>query len=336
VKGTIVFLVLIAAAAGAIAWYLGYFPNHVNDLTLVSIEPIHPDDSRNNLRLRFSSRQNLRTLVDRSGSFGAFADVSFCPWRPNPYLSTARVKHHGLDLGTNPGEICWHKHWPELQRCRSVNDFVKADRADGRFLYEIDFGYSEQWLTYKDTFGGTTWRRFPLPSHLHDVCVNIHGYDDPPGFQGNIIVIPKAALEKALHGSTPQPLDQKKWSDDPSQLDCSPRSFRSGQKLALKFGVDHGTELAIHRLIDNTWWILISSDAPAADNSLMTERAFSETRGFSLPSDATGFRWWTADSPQQRIFAKSGDYVVYVVPPGAENIETDKPGFGCLIHYAAN
>jgi hypothetical protein len=178
-------LIAVGGALWALAWFVGYSPIRVDDLTFVSLEAFHADRERANLHLRFRSDHNLRKLVEDAGAYGAWASISLCPFHENPSVWIARVVHNGIDLGAAP--------------MPGTDDDTPAVRAEVTsastmhrpFSYDVYFGYFEQWLSYKNL--GTTSRRIPLPRSPQDLCVRIHGDGGPPGLQSNVVVIPKAA-----------------------------------------------------------------------------------------------------------------------------------------------
>ncbi|HEY2445771.1 MAG TPA: hypothetical protein VGI20_08550 [Rhizomicrobium sp.] len=330
------FLVVVAVAAWAWdgAWVLGYLPTRVNDLTFVSLDPFHAKDGRDSLHLRFRSDQNLRTLTEQSGAFGAYAKLSLCPFRDNPWVSVARVGHNGVDLSTRPTRSCaWHRG--KFAGCKTMDDspqvraeIASVDKLRGPFVYDIAFTYYSQWLTYKSF--GITQRRIPLPPVPQDLCVKIHGDGGPPGLQSNVFVIPKANLLRALGGSKVPPLAPATWYSDPYRLNCETRARTLGQSVLLALGPNHGSELAVHRLSDDVWFALVTDSPPSDMHSVMTPREYAEVRRLKLPADVTGYQWWSNEGGQKRIFTVAGDYVVY----SSDNIESSSPGLGCSINFS--
>jgi hypothetical protein len=326
-----VVLVSVVGVACGTAWSLGWLPTRVDDLQFVSVEPFHADGERDNLHLRFRANENLRRLTEHSGAFGAYANISLCPFHANPWVSVGRVKHNGVDLDTKPTRVCtWNKG--KYAGCETQNDTpdvrketASVDTAQGPFIYDVYFTYYEQWLTY--TNGGTTQRRIPLPSEPQDLCVRVHGDGSPPGLQSNVFVIPKAELVRALGASKIPPLAPTAWNSDPNRLRCEPSTSTLGQNLTLKLGPKHGSELAVHRLSDDTWFVVVTGSPPSDMHSLMTPREYASTTQLVLPPHVTGYKWWASDSGQQQIFTSAGDYDIY----SSDNIESNTPGLGCSI-----
>ena len=326
--GVIIALITVAAIGAGTAWWRGYFPTRVDDLTFVSLERFHADGERDNLHLRFRSDHNLRRLTERSGAFGAYANISLCPFHDNPSVGIGRVRHNGVDLDTKPGRACeWHGGI--FAGCRTYDDTpeVRAEAAStvqGPFFYDVYFTYYEQWVTYKNL--GTTQRRIPLPSAPQDLCVKIYGDGGPPGLQSNEFVIPKSALARAL-GDTPiPPVTPTVWRSDPQQLSCEPHIRKLGEPVHLSLGPEHGGELAIHRLSDDAWFMLVTSSPPVELHPLTTPREYSKATQLELPANVKGYKWWSADGHLEQVFSLAGGYVIY-----SSELESDQPGLGCLV-----
>jgi hypothetical protein len=203
--------VVIAAGCWAYAWFFGYLPNHVEDLTLVSIEPFNSPATPENLQLRFRSNINLRKFSEDSGAFGAYANFSLCPFHTNPWVGIGRVEHNGIDLDTKPIRTCeWH--YGKFAGCSTSYDTpqVRAELANrnqtGLLIYSVSFVYDGQQMeNYQDKFGGLSARKVPLPGGPQDLCVRIHGDGGPPGYVSNEFRIPKAALVQAIKAATMPP-----------------------------------------------------------------------------------------------------------------------------------
>jgi hypothetical protein len=143
---------------------------------------------------------DLRRFAWRSGGTGAYAIISLCPFRRNPMVSIGRVQHNGIDLATEPGQVC---EWDRgvSKGCRMVND-SPAERAEagtplhgGRYIYEIPFVYDDsQMEDYTDKFGGRTARFIPLPPD-RDYCMRIDE-GGIPGWTTNAVRIPKEAIAR--------------------------------------------------------------------------------------------------------------------------------------------
>jgi hypothetical protein len=205
----------IAIALGLGCWayarLFGYLPNHIDDLTFVSIEPFNSPNTPANLQLRFRSNLNLRKFAEDSGDFGASADLSLCPFRRNPIVGMGGVTHNGIYLDAKP---TWGCEWryDKIAGC-SWSDNTPGVRAEiagrnqkGPFIYGVPFVYNgKQMETYQMTSGGFTARFIPMPKGPEDVCVQIHGNEGSPGFISNEFHIPKAALALAIEGATMPP-----------------------------------------------------------------------------------------------------------------------------------
>jgi hypothetical protein len=214
-RGKLIFAaVLITLTVGATwiyAWFFGYLPNHVDDLTFVSLEPFNSPDSPQNLELHFRSNSNLRKFSEDSGAFGAYVYFSLCPFHTNPWVSIGRAEHNGVELGTKPTRSCvWH--FGKFAGCSMLDDTprVHAEIANrnqrGPFIYSVNFVYAgDQVQNYRERFGGQTARRIPLPGGPQDLCVKIHSDGGPPGFISNEFRIPKSALVQALKTATMPP-----------------------------------------------------------------------------------------------------------------------------------
>jgi hypothetical protein len=313
--GIIIALVAVGCMVWGAAWWRGYLPIRVDDLAFVSLESFHSESDRDNLHLRFRSNQNLRSLVNRSGAYGAWAVVSLCPFHKNPTVSLGRVGHNDVDLGTTPTHSC---AWKEgvFAGCSTAYDTpqVHAEIASegdttGPFFYDVYFGYFDQMLEYKSY--GTASRFIPLPKEPQDLCVQVHGDGGPPGLVSNVFVIPKVALVRALGGFTPSPLTPQTWKSEPQRFACEPRERQLGQPILLQLGPDHGSELYVHRLADDTWFLLLSISRPDEMRGTMTPREYDEAKHMQLPADTNGYEWWSANGHLEKVFTKPGPYPLF-------------------------
>ena len=204
-------VVLLAGGFWGYAWYFGFLPNHVDDLTFVSVEPFNSPDTPSNLQLRFRSNVNLRKYSEISGTFGAYAHFSLCPFHANPWVSIGRVQHNDIDLSTKPGRSCeWH--YRKFVGCSTFDNTpqVRAElesrSQNGPFIYNVNFIYDgRQMESYQDKYGGWSSRKIALPGGPQDICVRVDGDGGPPGFVSNEFRIPKAALVRAINAATMPP-----------------------------------------------------------------------------------------------------------------------------------
>jgi hypothetical protein len=201
-KFVLVFVVCIplATLGYGIAWYLGYLPTRVDDLTYVSVGPFYGNRANNidQYVVRFRSSENLRKAT---GGQGIFATFSLCPFRDNPSVSVSRVTHNNIDLGTMPTQICQYFQGKPNTNCRMVDDTpeVHAELASinqkGPFIYEAYFSYNELCENIDHKICART---MSLPHPPVDLCVQLGGTFGPPGFTSNVIRIPKEDLTRAL------------------------------------------------------------------------------------------------------------------------------------------
>jgi hypothetical protein len=76
--------------------------------------------------------------------------------------------------------------------------------------------------------------------------------------------------------------------------------------------------------------VLITSSAPTDMQALMTPREYAEARQLNLKPDVTGYKWWSLDGKQQRVFTGTGKYVIY----SSSYIESKDPALGCSITFS--
>lgn len=331
-KWTACFLPILAIALSGCAILGG----RVDDLAFVSIEP-HPLNGRlSNLRVRFSSNQNLRHLSKRYETDGAYATISLCPFHDDPSIGIGRVLHNGVDIEARPTRIC---EWDEgkFAGCGMANDTpdVRAEVATenemhGPFIYEADFAYSEQWRAMRMRDGGSYSSPFPLPQVPEDLCVQVDGPSMFGSLRSNAFVIPKSELVHALETARAQPLGAPTWVSDPSQMKCETRADKKGERVVLSFGGYHGGTLVVHRLADDAWFALVADDEPNDMRHFMSVADYSSASRLELPPDLTGYRWSPVESGQQKVFTRPGDYVFY----SSDLLEEANYNFGCRVSFA--
>jgi len=225
------FLGILGYGAG---YWLGYFPNRIRDITFDSIKPIDRHDFNDvpnrfaydlvrlhMLHLRFASNSNLRKVAEDSGSFGAWVNVSRCPFDHDLQISIARVLHNGIDLDTKPVRSCvWTREG--FQRCDTLDDtpqvraeMLSTKNTKGPFFYDAYLTYYDQQRFDPSKHTSVS---FPLPKTLGDLCFQVHGDGGAPGFLSNVARVPVAALTPALAELTKEMAVPKSdlWQPDPS------------------------------------------------------------------------------------------------------------------------
>jgi len=325
VKWTVCLVSLFAIALSGCA----IFGGRVDDLAFVSIEP-HPLHGRlSDLRLKFSSNQNLRVLSQRYETDGAYADISLCPYRSDPSVGTARVLHNDIDLDARPMRVCiggqcaLQDDTPEMRA-----EVAGEHNTHGPFIYEADFAYSRQWKAVHMEDGGWFLDPMPLPSTPQDLCVQITGPSMFGGLRSNEFVIPKDELVRALKSQRTQPLGST-WIDDPGRLKCEASVDKDGPHVVLSLASYFGDALVVHRLADDAWFALITSDGPADMRDFMQSWEYSRASRVELPPDLTGYRWSPTESGQQKVFARAGDYIFY-----SSGHFVGTPDLGCRVSLA--
>ena len=297
------------------------FGGRVSDLAFVSVEPFPLHGKLSNLRLRFSSNEDLRAVSERYETDGAYATVSLCPFHADPSIGVGRVLHNGIDIGARPAG--------DVNDASDMGAQVAAeDNAHGPFIYEADFSYYEQWRVIRMTNGGSYSNQFPLPSTPQDLCVQVYGPSMFRGVQSNVFVVPKEELEYALETARAQPLGPATWKSDPGQLKCETRDDKQGQRVVLSLGPYHGETLTVHRLADGAWFALIAFDEPMGMRAVMPILDYFKASRLELPPDVMGYRWSPAEGGRQKIFTHAGDYVFY---SSTDAFEGHSPDFGCRI-----
>ena len=118
------------------------------------------------------------------------------------------------------------------------------------------------------------------------------------------------------------------WLEDSRVLACSLDASSDSNALVLSLGPDHGRELAIRRVADNTWYFLVVGLAPKDVPQLMTPEAFSQALRVEVPT-AFKSRAWTEGSALEPVVGLPGTYEVYV----SDNLESEIGGHTCTFQH---
>ena len=119
------------------------------------------------------------------------------------------------------------------------------------------------------------------------------------------------------------------WLDDSRVLSCSIETLSGADHLVLDLEPEHGRELAIRRVEDNTWFFLIVDLAPKDVPQLMTPEQFSGATRVELPASFKS-RAWAVTSTLESVLGLPGTYEAYV----SENLESEAGGHVCTFKYA--
>jgi len=117
------------------------------------------------------------------------------------------------------------------------------------------------------------------------------------------------------------------WSENPGVLGCTPGVLRASQSLVLSLAPGHGSELAIRRVSDDTWYFLVVHAPPDGAPQLMTPDAFARADRVEVPASRHGRA--SVDTPLAPIFSTPGPYEAYV----SETLESDAGGHVCRFEY---
>lgn len=114
------------------------------------------------------------------------------------------------------------------------------------------------------------------------------------------------------------------WLESDKMVSCIPSELNLGESLQVKFGEQHGKELAVYRHEDNLWFFLVVGSPPSEMISLMSALEFEGVNAIEITPVTTGYRW-DSKGGNEAIFSKSGKYTLYV---GA-NLESEDGGYKC-------
>ena len=120
----------------------------------------------------------------------------------------------------------------------------------------------------------------------------------------------------------------EQWHHDPNVLACSPTTLSPGQALILTLGRNHGSELAIRRLRDDHWFLLVVGSPPPGHLQLMTPTEFEAANSVEIKSDTVATAWATTAKPEL-VFSEPGEYEIIV----SQNLESEIGGHVCRITF---
>ncbi|NYZ63432.1 hypothetical protein [Luteimonas deserti] len=136
-----------------------------------------------------------------------------------------------------------------------------------------------------------------------------------------VVLISGQAVERDEHPSTV-------WGEEKSVVSCSPATLSASGKLVLSLAPDHGRELAVRRVSDNTWYFLVVGLPPTGVPQLMTPEDFAIAKRVEVPATFET-RAWGAWAPLERVFNRPGAYEAYV----SNNLESEDGGYRCSFYY---
>ncbi|CAN7562960.1 hypothetical protein LJR143_003924 [Pseudoxanthomonas sp. LjRoot143] len=117
------------------------------------------------------------------------------------------------------------------------------------------------------------------------------------------------------------------WLSNSNVLACSPNTLRAPHPLILTLGPGHGSELAIRRVSDNTWYFLVGHMPPDGEPQLTTPEKLALANSIEVPTSFRG-RASEADALAP-IFNRSGAYEAYL----SDNLESEEGGYVCSFNY---
>jgi len=116
------------------------------------------------------------------------------------------------------------------------------------------------------------------------------------------------------------------WFTDSRVLACTPASLSSSGTLVLTLGHRHGSELAIRRVSDNTWYFLVVGLPSLDEPQLMTHEQFAVARRVEIPAT---FKARASGGPLESVLNRPGQYEAYV----SDILESEVGGHVCRFNY---
>lgn len=200
---------LIAVTAGYVfvaRWMISMLaPYRVNGLVYVAVARDQKHPSPVAFDVTFRSPLNLRKFAADTGANAELATFRLCD--SGTWFSTRPVTHEGIDVGTEPHDVCRSEQGGPFV-CSREDDTaaVRAELAHvddpGPFTYHATFIYDEICETVDHTVCA---KRAPLPMPpREDVCMTLHSTSyTPPLATSNDVRIPKKDIAKALAAEKP-------------------------------------------------------------------------------------------------------------------------------------
>ncbi|TQD49752.1 hypothetical protein [Marilutibacter aestuarii] len=96
---------------------------------------------------------------------------------------------------------------------------------------------------------------------------------------------------------------------DDRVLACSTKSSSSAGTLVLDLGRGHGRELAIRRVSDDTWYLLVVALPATGEPQLMTPGQFAAARRVEVPAS---FLAKASGGSLEAVLSRTGTYEAYV------------------------
>jgi|JI7StandDraft_1071085.scaffolds.fasta_scaffold517901_1 hypothetical protein len=112
------------------------------------------------------------------------------------------------------------------------------------------------------------------------------------------------------------------WSTNKKVLDCSPRTVTPSGTLTLKLGKGHGDELAVRRVADNAWFLLVVGMPSEGEPQLMKTDEFAVAKQVLVQGD---FVSRSTPNRPEKIFSRQGKYEIYV----SDVLESEVGGYRC-------
>jgi hypothetical protein len=200
--------VLAFVALVVVGCYYGVFAVPIYDITPVSLEPGDDPDCRGGncpkvLELRFRTAVNLRRLTRDTGAITPLLIASACPFDDERYIWASTIRHNGVEITVNPGNICTHAmagagtctYADESSAVWAEMESMKTNRP---LIYTAYINYEN--IGYFDEKTHTTVFE-PLPKAPQDLCFKVISHGEgftPRQFASSTVRIPASVLRHAL------------------------------------------------------------------------------------------------------------------------------------------
>ena len=116
------------------------------------------------------------------------------------------------------------------------------------------------------------------------------------------------------------------WFVDSRVLACAPSTVSASGTLVLTLGHGHGSELAIRRVSDNSWYFLVVGMPSEGEPQLMPPAEFAAAKRVEIPAS---FKARTSGGPLESVLNRPGKYEVYV----SDILESEVGGHICRLKY---